>query len=60
MRILAKGIAIGLALAAFGGAASLEAAGFKVERKINGQVEVDKKEPRQVAAAFLKAKGVTR
>ena len=29
-------------------------------QELNRQVEVDKKEPRQVAAAFLKAKGVIR
>ena len=29
-------------------------------QELNRQVEVDKKEPRSVAAAFLKAKGVTR
>lgn len=27
-------------------------------QELNRQVEVDKKEPRQVAAAFLKAKGM--
>jgi len=29
-------------------------------QELNRQVEVDKKEPRQVAAAFLKAKGIVR
>ena len=29
-------------------------------QELNRQVEVDKKEPRAVAAAFLKAKGVIR
>ena len=29
-------------------------------QELNRQVEVDKKEPRQVAAQFLKAKGVIR
>jgi osmoprotectant transport system substrate-binding protein len=29
-------------------------------QELNRQVEVEKKEPRQVAAEFLKAKGITR
>ena len=76
MRILGKAMAIGLAPAAFGGAATAQttvrvgsknfteqfvvAELYAAAQELNRQVEVDKKEPRQIAAAFLKAKRVTR